>query len=93
MTKKVHIPDWRAHEGVALGEARKYIPLGATLWCSHHGQGNWQGHFKPFRRISRSWRKHGGSNNALQIVLRSLWGGFAEKWGLQPEDVVTGLLE
>ena len=88
---KVHIPNWRAHEGVPVEEARLYLPPTATLWCSDEGHGNWQGHFKPYRRISRSWRKYGGSNQALEIVMYYLWSNYADSNGWEVDEVAANL--
>lgn len=66
------------------------MPPTAALWMSK-AEGNWQGHYKGFPRISRSWRKHGEAG-ALRQTLRHLWQCHCDANGLTPEESgVTGL--
>lgn len=72
-------PVWPAHS-ISIDIARTVVPEGGTLWrCVRFG--NWQGHFKPYPRISRSWARYGGGP-ALLMVLRNMWGWWLMDRGL-----------
>lgn len=87
-TKPVRIPTFPDH-AISLESARRCIPPGATLWASA-GYGNWQGHYEPFPRVSRSWRRW-GERGALLQVLQYLWDCHCRKTGLPREESVEGL--
>lgn len=61
-------------------EAKKYIPEGASIWRGLQS-GTWEGHFPPFRRVSRSWQRY-GEDEALRLVLQSLWTNWHEFNGI-----------
>lgn len=64
------IPPWPEHN-IDLHDARRCIPPGASLWRDVKF-GSWQGHYPPYRRIGRSWRKY-GEKESLRLVLEYLW--------------------
>lgn len=64
------LPHWPEHS-VDMAQARKLLPEGATLWRDVR-YGNFQAHYAPFPRISRSWGKY-GERNALILVLQDVW--------------------
>ena len=67
---KKHVPDLPP-SGISVQLARLMIPPGASLWQDDK-HGSWQGHYHPYPRRGRAWRKWGEST-ALTIVLRYLW--------------------
>lgn len=88
--KVVRIPKFPEHS-ISVESARVCVPLGATLWASA-GYGNWQGHYEPFPRISRSWNRW-GERGALLQVLQYLWDCHCRHKGLPREECVDGLWE
>lgn len=80
-SERVRVPPFPKQD-IALEEARKYAPEGASLWMSK-AEGNWQGHYKLgfFSRVSRSWKKYGESI-ALKLTLRHLWECHCKHHGL-----------
>lgn len=52
-------------------------PPGAHVWQDRQ-HGGWQGHYKPFPRVGRSWASHGGCRAAGIWVLQDLW----TKWSI-----------
>eukprot|EP00975_Prorocentrum_lima_P035976 7568508-Prorocentrum_lima.AAC.1 len=74
------------HEGISVVEARTFCPPGGALWCSDADQ-NWQAHYKPFPRVSRSWKKH-GNGEALRLCLEYLWEKYAITQGEDLGEVV-----
>ena len=61
-------------------QAKALIPPGSSIWRNLYSNG-WMGHYKPNRRVSATFRKHGGSQDALKVVLRKLWQQHCEKTG------------
>lgn len=87
--KTIRIPRFPDHD-IELETARALAPPGSSLWMSR-AEGNWQGHFKPFPRISRSWNRWGESE-ALRLVLQALWDRYCQRHGLtRSETGVVGL--
>jgi hypothetical protein len=78
------VPKWPDHN-IPVQDARLFVPEGGKLWCSE-AEGNWQAHYKPWRRVSRSWAKHGEAD-ALNLCLQYLWEKHCLRHGL-PADVV-----
>lgn len=70
--------------GIDLVLARALVPAGGALWKDQKF-GSWQGHYPPFPRIGRSWRKY-TEREALRLVLENLWGWHLLEKGLQPAD-------
>jgi hypothetical protein len=77
---------------IEQSEAKKYAPAGGFVWRANNGQ-SWQGHYRPYARVSKSWHLYGGNRNALILVLRELWMQHLEFVGERcPEDcLVVGL--
>lgn len=75
-------------------QARVLCPPGGHIWRANTGHA-WQGHYRPYSRISRSWHLYGGNRQALVLVLQTLWRQHLEFSGLRcPQDCpITGLLE
>jgi hypothetical protein len=77
---------------ISLADAKAMCPPGAIVW-SGKGIGNWQGHFPPFPRVSRSWAKY-SEPVALQLVLRDLWKNHLDVNGLGKSDCpIQGLFD
>ena len=70
---KKHMPDLPASD-IPVMDARKMIPPMSSLWQDEKFR-SWQGHYPPYPRIGRAWRKWGESV-ALKIVLRHLWAKY-----------------
>lgn len=54
--------------------ARQLVPPGASLWQDDK-YGSWQGHYPPYPRRGRAWRKW-GEGMALKLVLKYLWAKY-----------------
>lgn len=65
---------------VAHSEAKRYCPPGAFVWRGLN-DGAWWGRVPPFKRVSRSWAAY-GEEQALKLVLESLWATHLETQGL-----------
>ena len=53
-------------------EAKTFLPPGAYIWRDRDNNG-WCGHYKPHRRCSDRFSKHGGSDGALRAIIGRLW--------------------
>lgn len=85
------VPRWPEHS-VSIEAARSVVPRGATLWRDVRF-GNWQGHFQPYPRISRSWARY-GELPALRLVLQNLWSWWLLDRGLdQASCPVEGIFD
>ena len=58
-------------------------PPNASMWQDSQF-GSWQGHYPPYPRRGRAWRKHGEAN-ALKLVLQYLWMLWLDEQGWGPE--------
>lgn len=67
------LPTWPEHN-IDMKSARGLLPTGATLWRDIR-YGNFQAHYPPFPRVSRSWNKY-GEKGALTLVLEDVWDSF-----------------
>lgn len=76
------VPVW-PEANIPVDLARSCAPEGGTLWRDPRF-GSWQGHFEPYPRIGRSWRKY-GEGRSLQLVLQNLWGWWLFNRGLGEE--------
>lgn len=81
------VPRW-PQATVSITEARALKPEGASLWRDVR-HANWQGHYSPYARISRSWQKY-GELQSLQLVLQNLWHWWCFERGLEDEDTPIG---
>lgn len=77
------IPKWPPNN-IPLVEAKRLAPEGSSLWSSLQ-HGNWQGHYPPYPRCSRSWQRY-GEYRALMLVLQHLWRWKLWDQGLSPKD-------
>lgn len=67
-------------EVIPQAEARNFVPEGSHVWRGNFAQ-TWNGHLKPYRRVSCRWSLH-GEHQALKLVLASLWRQYIELHGL-----------
>lgn len=87
--KVIRIPPFPDHD-ISLELARSLAPPSSSLWMSR-AEGNWQGHYKPFPRVSRSWNRWGEAG-ALTQVLRELWDRHCQSTGMSRDETgVVGL--
>ena len=90
-SKRMRIPSFPPHS-ISIEQARQCLLAGGKLWIGK-GEGNWQGHYVPFPRVSRSWARY-GELPALMMVLQYLWDKHCEATGCSREDcMVDGLWE
>lgn len=87
--KVIRIPRFPDHD-ISLELARSLAPPPSALWMSR-AEGTWQGHYKPYPPVSRSWNRWGEAC-ALTQVLRELWDRHCQSTGLSREETgVVGL--
>jgi hypothetical protein len=85
---RARLPKWH-EQGIPLELARSMKPEGSSLWMQPRF-GNWQGHFPPLPRISRSWDKYGEAG-ALELVLQYLWTCWSDVTGGDLSQAPEGL--
>jgi hypothetical protein len=68
-TKPPKQKDLAAH--LTQAEAKKALPPKCSLWLATRGE--WNGHCKPYKRVTAPFHKHGGSHEALRFCLKMLW--------------------
>ena len=54
------------------GEAKAFLPAGATIWRGH-GRSVWYGHMMPYSRCSEPFSRAGGEMQAFRCILKKLW--------------------
>ena len=77
---------------IDVTEARRYLPPTASVWRGKK-YGSWQGHYKPYPRIGRSWNKYSEAE-ALRLVHVYLWGSYLlEKGHFESECPIKGIFD
>ena len=77
---------------IDVTEARRYLPPTASVWRDKK-YGSWQGHYKPYPRIGRSWNKYSEAE-ALRLVYVYVWGWYLlEKGQFESECPIKGMFD
>lgn len=63
-------------------EAKQYLPPDASVWRGLTRQ-SWHGHCAGYRRCQAKWLDHGGEQEALRALMRTLWTQHLDKTGQQ----------
>ena len=80
--KKQRLPN---PEVLDHARAKVLTPPNSLIWRSFHGEA-WCGRYKQNGSHSRTWRKAGGSNQALHQILVLLWQDYCTEEALDPKD-------
>ena len=70
---------------LAQADVKAFAPPGGYVW-EGRSNGSWQGHFRPWPRVSKSWFLY-GQRGATLLLLRTLWSQRAEHRGLTKDDI------
>ena len=59
--------------------ARQFVPPGGHIWRGLQTS-HWGGHLPPYSRCSARWKEY-GEEEAMRVILRTLWRQWCEKEG------------